>query len=144
MTLSGLQVPVISIVTGEGGSGGALALGVGDRLIMLSNSVFSVISAEACASIIFKEAERAEEMASALKLTPEDLINLEIIDEIIEEPVGGAHMDFAGTAEKIAECVRRHLGELMGRDINEILQERYQRIRSIGRYTEGSGEERFE
>lgn len=136
MLLSDLQVPVISIVTGEGGSGGALALGVSDRLLMLSNSVFSVISAEACASIMFKETEKAQEMAAALKITAEDLLKLGIIDEIIEEPVGGAHLDFTTTASNIADCIRKHLTELRTRDINQLMTERYLKIRNIGEFIE--------
>jgi acetyl-CoA carboxylase carboxyl transferase subunit alpha len=135
MTLSDLAVPVISIVTGEGGSGGALALGVCDRLFMLDNSVFSVISAEACASIIFKETEKAQEMAAALKLTAQDLFELGIADGIIAEPVGGAHLDFETTALNIAECIRKNLPELLTVDISQLLTERYNKIRSIGQYT---------
>ncbi|NLB53445.1 MAG: acetyl-CoA carboxylase carboxyltransferase subunit alpha [Syntrophomonadaceae bacterium] len=136
MTLSDLKVPVISIVTGEGGSGGALALGVCDRLFMLANSVFSVISAEACASIIFKETEKTQEMAAALKLTAQDLFELGIADGIIPEPVGGAHLDFDATALNIAECIRKNLQELTTVDMNRLLTERYNKIRSIGQYTE--------
>lgn len=136
MILSDLKVPVLSIVTGEGGSGGALALGVCDRLFMLSNAVFSVISAEACASIIFKETEKAQEMAAALKLTAQDLLELGIADEIIAEPVGGAHLDFEATALDIAKCIRNNLQELTTIDIDRLISERYHKIRSIGQYME--------
>ncbi|MDD2585645.1 MAG: acetyl-CoA carboxylase carboxyltransferase subunit alpha, partial [Syntrophomonadaceae bacterium] len=101
MTMAGLKVPIIAVVTGEGGSGGALALAVADRLLMLSNAVFSVASAEACASIIWKDVERVEEMAAILKITAEDLLELGIIDEILPEPIGGAHQDFQQMAETI-------------------------------------------
>lgn len=135
MTLSGLKVPVITTVIGEGGSGGALALGVSDRMLMLSNAVFSVASAETCASILHKDASRAEEMATLLKLTAADLRDLNIIDEIIPEPVGGAHADPGETIGRVKEAVLRHLNEIsdQGRDLPGL---RYQRLRRIGLYHE--------
>lgn len=136
MTLSRIHVPVISIVIGEGGSGGALALAVGDRLLMLSNTVFSVASAEACASILWKDAAKAEEMASALRLTPQDLMELGIIDEIIEEPVGGAHQDVGTMAARIKTVFARHLNELLTQDREILVQQRYNKIRKIGKYRE--------
>lgn len=136
MILSALKVPVISVVTGEGGSGGALALAVADRLLMLSNAVFSVASAEACSSIIWRNAERAEEMAEALKLTAQDLKGLGIADEIINEPMGGAQKDFVQTAERLRESLQANLQVLMGLDREKLLEQRYQRLRSIGIYLE--------
>lgn len=132
MTLPTLRVPVVAIVSGEGGSGGALALAVGDRLLMLSNAVFSVASPEACASILWKTPEKAEEMAAALKITASDLLELKIIDGIIEEPVGGANQDFETTAERIKEAVHSELENLMKHDINELLEARYKRLRALG------------
>lgn len=134
MILSSLRVPVIAIVIGEGGSGGALALAVGDRLLMLSNAVFSVASPEACASILWKTPDKAEEMAEALKITAGDLLGLRIIDGIIEEPIGGAHQDFEVTANRIKESIQRELGTLMKQDINELIEERYQRLRKLGEH----------
>ncbi len=136
MTLSSLKVPIISTVTGEGGSGGALALAVCDRLLMLSNSVFSVASAEACASIIWKDAGRAEEMAAALKLTARDIKELGVADEIIEEPMGGAHKDFEATAKNLQDRLCRNLKELLALESQELIQQRYTRLRQIGRFQE--------
>lgn len=133
MVLSGLKVPIISTVIGEGGSGGALALGVCDRLLMLSNAVFSVASAETCASILVKDANQAEEMAGALKLTAADLKALNIIDEIIPEPIGGAHTDPGETITQVRDAIARHLHEVteQGGDLPRL---RYQRLRAMGLY----------
>ncbi len=135
MTLCSIKVPIIAAVTGEGGSGGALALAISDRLLMLSNSVFSVASAEACASIIWKDAGRAEEMASALKLTAQDLEGMGIADEIIEEPMGGAHKDFEATAKKLKESLARNLKDLLAIESSELLEQRYIRLRKTGQFT---------
>lgn len=133
MLLSGLKVPIISTVIGEGGSGGALALGVCDRLIMLSNSVFSVASAETCASILAKNVNQAEEMAQALRLTAADLKELGIIDEIVPEPIGGAHTDSEQTIAMVKAAIARNLYEVMEKG-GDVAQMRYQRLRAIGRY----------
>lgn len=133
MLLSGLKVPIISTVIGEGGSGGALALGVCDRLIMLSNSVFSVASAETCASILAKNVNQAEEMAQALRLTAADLKELGIIDEIVPEPIGGAHTDPEQTIAMVKAAIARNLYEVMEKG-GDVAQMRYQRLRAIGRY----------
>jgi len=134
MTLSSLRAPIIAIVIGEGGSGGALALAVGDRLFMLSNAVFSVASPEACASILWKTPEKAEEMAEALKITANDLLNLRIIDGIIAEPIGGANQDFEMTASQIRMTLERELHNLVKQDIDGLLQERRQRLRKLGQH----------
>ncbi|NLO21967.1 MAG: acetyl-CoA carboxylase carboxyltransferase subunit alpha [Syntrophomonadaceae bacterium] len=131
-----LQVPTIAIVTGEGGSGGALALAVADRLLMLSNSVFSVASAEACASIIWKDAGRAEEMASYLKVTAQDLSELGIADEIIQEPIGGAHQDFTDLADRLKKSLELNLKQLMALEMEQVLEQRYQKFRGVGRFLE--------
>lgn len=132
MTLSSIPIPVISIVIGEGGSGGALALGVADRLLMLSNAVFSVASPEACASILWKDLDRVEEMACALKITASDLFELNIIDEIIAEPVGGAHLNFPATAENIKSSLERNLDIIITQKPADLLEQRYAKLRKIG------------
>lgn len=134
MTLSNLEIPVIAIVTGEGGSGGALALAVGDRLAMLSNAVFSVASPEACTSILWNDLEKIEEMASALKITANDLYEMDIIDTIIEEPSGGAHLDFEKTADNIKMFLKSNLDELLKKEKEVLLHERYMKLRKIGKY----------
>lgn len=134
MTLSALEVPVIAVVSGEGGSGGALALAVADRLLMLSNAVFSVASPEACASILWKDLERVEDMARAMKITAHDLQRLGIVDEIIEEPLGGAHLNFPEMAEKLKKALQKQLGELTSQDSGELSEERYQKLRKIGEF----------
>ena len=133
-----LTVPVISIVIGEGGSGGALAIGVGDRLLMLQYSIYSVISPEGCASILWKSAEKAKEAAEALKLTAENLLELGLIDEVINEPVGGAHRDIDTTVENITEALQRHLSEVKRSILSneELLEQRYKRITAYGRFEE--------
>lgn len=136
MNLSVLPVPVICVVIGEGGSGGALALAVADRLLMLSNAVFSVATPEVCATILCKDLDRVEEMAAASKMTAADLLELNIIDEVIEEPVGGAHLDFQTTAENIRQRLTLHLEEIISQDMENLLHQRYARLRKFGKYTE--------
>ena len=132
MVCAYIRVPIISIITGEGGSGGALALAVGDRLYMLKHAIFSVASPEACASIIWKDPERAPEMAEQLKITAEDLLKFEIIDGIIEEPIGGAHTDPDATAELVKSVIVSSLQTLIPLDETTLLEQRYQRLRKIG------------
>ncbi len=136
MTLAHLRVPVVSVVTGEGGSGGALALAVSDRLIMLSNAVFSIASAEACASILWKDIKRVEESAAAMKITAQDLYHLNIVDEIIEEPVGGAQQDFETTANNLKNSIRIVFKEIIDKNRDELLEERYDKLRKIGEFKE--------
>lgn len=136
--MSDLKTPIISIVIGEGGSGGALALGVADIVIMLENSIYSVISPEGCASILYKDASKAQEAAKYLKLTAQDLLNLGIIDKIIKEPLGGAHNDVSGTVQSLKDAIYDELKKLIMVDINDITDLRYQKIRSRGRYLENS------
>lgn len=130
-TLSTIPVPIVAIVTGEGGSGGALALAVSDHLIMLSNAVFSVASPEACASILWKDVERADEMASDLRITASDLLRLGIIDEIIEEPAGGIQVDFQATAEVIKGRLCTKLKQLSDQSPDIIVQNRYQKLKGL-------------
>ncbi len=131
-----VPVPVICTVIGEGGSGGALAIGVGDRVNILQYSTYSVISPEGCASILWKDAAMAETAASALGITSDRLLQLGLVDEVIPEPLGGAHKDPEGVAQKVAECLDKQLGELDQMDIAAILEERYQRLLSYGEYTD--------
>ena len=131
-----LKTPIISIVIGEGGSGGALAIGVGDRVIMLEYSVYSVISPEGCASILWKSADKAESAAEAMGITAPRLRELGLIDEVIREPLGGAHRDAAGTAESVRRALISHLRDLEPLDVNELVRRRSVRLRSYGSFRE--------
>lgn len=133
-TLAALGTPVVAVGIGEGGSGGALAIGFGDRLIMLENAYYSVISPEMCAVILHKDAGRAAEAASCLQITAEDLVRLGIADEIVREPLGGAHRDPALAFAGVAEAVTRALRELGCRDIDEVVSARFERLSAIGAY----------
>jgi acetyl-CoA carboxylase carboxyl transferase subunit alpha len=130
--MSRLKVPIISTVIGEGGSGGALAIGVGNRVLMLENSVYSVISPEGCASILFRDATKADKAADALKLTAKDLKTMNVIDDIVPEPAGGAHRDYIKAAENLGRALRKHLGELTELSPDELVQDRYQKFRALG------------
>jgi acetyl-CoA carboxylase carboxyl transferase subunit alpha len=130
--MSRLKVPIISTVIGEGGSGGALAIGVGNRVLMLENSVYSVISPEGCASILFRDATKADKAADALKLTAKDLKGMNVIDDIIPEPAGGAHRDHTKAAENLAKALRKNLAELSELSGDELVQDRYQKFRALG------------
>lgn len=130
-TLSYIPVPIVAVVTGEGGSGGALALAVSDHLIMLSNSVFSVASPEACASILWKDVERADEMASTLKITAGQLLELGIIDEIVDEPAGGIQVDFEPTVQIIKERIGTRLDNLKNLDPAVLVENRYHKLKSF-------------
>lgn len=134
--MSDLKTPIISVIIGEGGSGGALALGVADRVFMLENSVYSVISPEGCASILLKDASKADEASKYLKLTAGDLLKLNIIDGIIEEAPGGAHNEPKSTVENVRQIVYENLKELIKKDINVLIDERYNKIRNIGIFSE--------
>ncbi|ADI02205.1 MAG TPA: acetyl-CoA carboxylase carboxyltransferase subunit alpha [Syntrophothermus lipocalidus] len=136
MQMASLKVPCISVVIGEGGSGGALALGVADRVLMLSYSVYSVISPEGCASILWNDASRAEEMARYLKMTAPDLAAMGVIDEIVPEPLEGAHRDNESTFEVVKSRLRLHLRELMEKNPQELVHMRYRRLRKIGVFSE--------
>lgn len=133
---SDLQTPIISIVIGEGGSGGALALSSGDRILMLEHSVYSVLSPEGFASILWKDASRAKEAADIMKITSEDLLKYGIIDEIIKEPLEGAHKDFQLTCENISKSLSKSINELINKPLEELLQERYNKFRNIGNFYE--------
>jgi acetyl-CoA carboxylase carboxyl transferase subunit alpha len=130
-----LRTPIISVVIGEGGSGGALAIGVGDRILMLEHSIYSVISPEGCAAILWKDGEKGKEVAAeSLKLTAPDLYQLRVIDEIVKEPLGGAHRDPEGMAGTLKETVERHLKELEKMDAGELLSLRYEKFRRMGTF----------
>ncbi len=134
--MSTLKVPVICTVIGEGGSGGALAIGVGDKLLMLQYSTYSVITPEGCASILWRSAEKAEDAARALQITSDKLIKLGLIDEVIPEPLGGAHRDVAKIAASIKEALLKNLKSLGEIDTDTLLENRYQRLMSFGDFQE--------
>ncbi|MGB6451640.1 MAG: acetyl-CoA carboxylase carboxyltransferase subunit alpha [Steroidobacteraceae bacterium] len=134
--MSVLGVPIVTVVTGEGGSGGALAIGVCDRLLMLQYSTYSVISPEACASILWKSTDKKEAAAEALGLTAQRLYQLGLIDEVLEEPLGGAHRDAAAMSATLKAAVIRHLDELETISASELLERRNARIASFGVYAE--------
>lgn len=131
-----LRTPIITAVVGEGGSGGALAVGLADRVLMLENSVYSVISPEGCAAILWKDASQRDRAADALKITAEDLLELGVIDEIIPEPPGGAHADPEATAEALREALRRHVRQLRKIKIDKLLKRREEKYLSMGALSE--------
>ncbi len=132
--MSQLTVPVIVVIIGEGGSGGALGIGVGNRVLMLSHASYTVITPEGCAAILWKDRAEAPKASEILKITARDLIELKVIDDIIEEPFGGAHRDRQATLEKVKAAIKRHLAELEAMDEDALLEQRYQKFRSIGQY----------
>jgi acetyl-CoA carboxylase carboxyl transferase subunit alpha len=131
-----LKTPIICTVIGEGGSGGALAIGVGDRLIMLEYSTYSVISPEGCASILWKSADKSQLAAEAMGITSDRIREQGFLDEVVREPLGGSHRDFAATAMNLKETLLRHLAELKHQPLDDLLASRYQRIMNFGVYTE--------
>ncbi|MGY8795989.1 MAG: acetyl-CoA carboxylase carboxyltransferase subunit alpha, partial [Woeseiales bacterium] len=131
-----LRTPIISVVIGEGGSGGALAIGVGDRLLMLQYSVYSVISPEGCASILWKSADKAEDAAEAMRITASSLSDFGLVDEVLAEPLGAAHRDLAATAEVIRNALIKHLADLDQLDTEQLLESRQQRLSGFGQYKE--------
>lgn len=137
--MAALRVPSVSVVIGEGGSGGALALGVTDRILMLENAVYSVITAEGCAAILWKTADAKEEAAKALKLTAPDLLALGVVDEVVAEPGGGAHLDWDGAAEALHDALARHVGELAAMDRDERRRARWAKYEAMGDWREPAG-----
>ena len=129
-----LKVPIIVVVIGEGSSGGALAISVGDRILMLENAIYSILSPEGYASILWKDGTRAKEAAEVMKLTAEDLYNFDIVDTIIDEPVGGASKDVDAVADSIKKEILKQLDELSKLDENDLIEKRYQKFRNIGEY----------
>jgi len=136
LEMSVLPTPIISAVIGEGGSGGALALGVADRILMLENSVYSVITPEGCAAILWKDASQRERAAEALKLTAEDLLTLKVIDEVVPEPVGGAHVDPDGAGEALRAALLRHLTELRKVKPDRLVRRRAEKFAAMGEFVE--------
>ena len=136
LEMSVLPTPIISAVIGEGGSGGALALGVADRILMLENSVYSVITPEGCAAILWKDASQRERAAEALKLTAEDLLTLKVIDEVVPEPVGGAHVDPDAAGEALRAALLRHLTELRKVKPDRLVRRRGEKFAAMGEFVE--------
>ena len=134
--MSDLKVPVISIVIGEGGSGGALGIGVANKVFMLENSYYSVISPEGCAAILFRDGSKAKEAAEAMKITAADLLNLKVVDEIIKEPLGGAHVDSAKAAANIKSAINKCLKQYENMSPQKIADDRYAKFRNLGVFEE--------
>jgi acetyl-CoA carboxylase carboxyl transferase subunit alpha len=131
-----LRTPIVSVVIGEGGSGGALGIGVADRVLMLQNAYYSVISPEGCAAILWKHRKHAPEAAAALKLTAADLLELGIIDEVVSEPLGGAHQDHEAAISNLRTAIARQLDDLCDQPIDKLLEKRYEKFRRIGEFAE--------
>ncbi|OGC15558.1 acetyl-CoA carboxylase carboxyltransferase subunit alpha [candidate division WOR-1 bacterium RIFOXYC2_FULL_37_10] len=129
-------VPFISIITGEGGSGGALGIAMGNRVLMMEYSIYSVISPEGCASILFRDATRAPEAAKASKITAKDLLEFRVIDEIIKEPVGGAHNNYKEAAANVKAAILKHLNEISNFSSRELVADRYNKYRNMGIFVE--------
>jgi acetyl-CoA carboxylase carboxyl transferase subunit alpha len=129
-----LKVPIITTITGEGGSGGALAIAVADRVLMMENSIYSVISPEGCASIMWRDASKRELAAEAMKITAKDLTELSLIDDVVPEPAGGAHNDWDDAARRLDEKLQWHLGELKRHSLDQLLQTRYDKFRNMGQF----------
>ena len=134
--MAGLKTPIFSVVIGEGGSGGALAIGVGDRLLMLQYSIYSVISPEGCASILWKSADKAEDAADAMRITASQLNEFNLVDQVLEEPLGGAHRNHREAAEIIRNALLQSLDELASLSTEQLLEQRQQRLASFGRFKE--------
>ena len=129
-----LKTPIISIVIGEGGSGGALAIGVSDRLLMLQYSIYSVISPEGCASILWKSADKAEDAAEAMRITASSLSQFGLVDEVLTEPLGGAHRNPDDTSEVVRNAILKNLDDLERLTIDELLEQRQRRLASFGQF----------
>ena len=136
LAMSQLRTPILSVVIGEGGSGGALAIGLADRVLMLENAVYSVITPEGAAAILWKEKDKVREAASALNLTAERLMDLGLIDEVVPEPLGGAHKDFDQTAAALRTSLVKAMGGLCSSNLDDLLNARFQRYRSISSFRE--------
>lgn len=137
LEMSGLRTPIIAVVIGEGGSGGALAIGVADHVLMLQYSIYSVISPEGCASILWKSAEKSADAAEAMGITAQKLHELGLVDEVVEEPLGGAHRDGAAMAETLRGAISRYLARLDELPVEQLLSDRYQRLVGTGEFREG-------
>jgi acetyl-CoA carboxylase carboxyl transferase subunit alpha len=131
-----LRTPILVIVIGEGESGGALAIGIGDRILMLEYAVYSVVSPEACAAIVWRDGKKKEVAAESLKMTANDLYRFGVIDEIVKEPLGGAHRNHRGVAKSLQEAVESNLKELEILEVEELLKRRYEKFRKMGAFME--------
>ncbi len=136
--MAALETPIVAVVTGEGGSGGALAIGMGNRVLMLEYAIYSVISPEGCAAILWGDATKAPEAAESMKITAPDLLRLGVIDAIVPEPLGGAHRDWDAAAGFLRAALRDHLGDLAAKSREALVAERYEKFRRIGAYEEAS------
>jgi acetyl-CoA carboxylase carboxyl transferase subunit alpha len=136
--MAGLRVPIITLTIGEGGSGGALGIGVGDRYLIMENAYYSVISPEGCAAILWHDAKKASDAARVLRLTPNDLIELGIMDEIVPEPYGGAHRDPRRAVDFVRSALLKHLKELQQLSVEDLMEQRYQKLRGMGKYIEAA------
>ncbi len=141
LAMSRLPTPIICVVIGEGGSGGALGIGVGDRVAVLEHAYYSVISPEGCAGILWKSSDFKREAAQALKITSKNLLELGVIDDVIEEPIGGAHRDHHQMARRLKMYLLQALGELVDCPVDELLQARYEKFRRMGRFLENGTEQ---
>jgi acetyl-CoA carboxylase carboxyl transferase subunit alpha len=135
-SMASLEVPIVVVITGEGGSGGALAIAVGDRVLMMEHAIYSVISPEGCAAILWKDQSAVQQAAEALRLTAGDLFKFKVVDEIIPEPLGGAHMAPALAIRTVGQAIRKHLAELSRLKGKELIERRYQRFRALGVFAE--------
>ena len=135
------KVPIIATVIGEGGSGGALGIGVADRLLMFEHSVYTVASPEACASILWRDAAKASEAAAALKITGKDLLELGVIDEVLPEPAGGNNWAPFEAGKTLKSAIERHLSELLQMSKEELLEQRYTKFRKLGKFIESNNSE---
>ena len=131
LKMAGLKVPIISIVIGEGSSGGALALGVGNRVLMLENAIYSILSPEGYATILWKDSSRSDEACDMMKLTAQDLYNFHVIDDIIPEPIGGAHMNPKAVYKTVAKYIRKELQKYEKMDADALAKHRYKKFRNI-------------
>jgi acetyl-CoA carboxylase carboxyl transferase subunit alpha len=136
LEMSALETPIVAAIIGEGGSGGALALGVADRVLMFENSIYSVISPEGCAAILWKDATQRERAAEALKLTAQDLLELKLIDEVLPEPLGGAHQDPDAAGETLRDALVRHVGELRKVRPEKLVRRRVEKYAAMGTFAE--------
>jgi len=136
--MAALRTPILAVVTGEGGSGGALAIGMGNRVLMLEHAIYSVISPEGCAAILWGDAAKAPEAAESMRITAPDLLRLGVIDAIVPEPAGGAHRDWDGAAAHLREALREHLRPLASMPPDDLVAERYEKFRRIGAFEEAS------
>ena len=134
LEMAALRTPVVVVITGEGGSGGAVGIGVGDAILMLSNAVYSVISPEGCASILWRDGTKAPEAANALKITAKSLLELKVIDEIIHEPVGGAHRNYEETMKAVRKALLKHLKNLHNTSPRKLAKRRFEKFAAMGRF----------